>query len=328
MAPEGAVRVDGGNWLIFALMAAKSGAHISLNTSVTALSLVEQKASSSPSDKYIVTTRSAESGIEENLPVAFDNIVVATPFQFSDIATSAHVIQATIDEIPYVKLHVTILSSPLPLSPAFFNLAATASVPGMILTTLGKNDNATSGSQGAGAAGFFSINVLRTVVNPATQRPEYLYKIFSPDAVSVEFLSRLFGVAVDEDQLARADASGTRRSGSQEGQQREDAADAARAGPVSWFFPAVFDSYPQALPRVTFQDPVVGAGVYYTSGMESFISTMETNALMGKNVARLIVDEILDAARTEMQAQAGNKKPGEDWTAAERQKVLGAGPPR
>lgn len=27
--------------------------------------------------------------------------------------------------------------------------------------------------------------------------------------------------------------------------------------------------------------------------MESFISTMETNALMGKNVARLIVDRIL-----------------------------------
>jgi prenylcysteine oxidase/farnesylcysteine lyase len=29
--------------------------------------------------------------------------------------------------------------------------------------------------------------------------------------------------------------------------------------------------------------------------MESFISTMETNALMGKNVARLIVDRMLGA---------------------------------
>ena len=55
----------------------------------------------------------------------------------------------------------------------------------------------------------------------------------------------------------------------------------------------MFYSYPQALPRVTFQDPIIGPGLYYTSGMESFISTMETNALMGKNVARLIVDDML-----------------------------------
>jgi len=63
--------------------------------------------------------------------------------------------------------------------------------------------------------------------------------------------------------------------------------------PISWYYPHVFNSYPKALPRVTFQDPIIGPGLYYTSGMESFISTMETNALMGKNVARLIVDDIL-----------------------------------
>jgi prenylcysteine oxidase/farnesylcysteine lyase len=63
--------------------------------------------------------------------------------------------------------------------------------------------------------------------------------------------------------------------------------------PISWYYPAVFHSYPRALPRVTFQDPIIGPGLYYTSGMESFISTMETNALMGKNVARLIIDDAL-----------------------------------
>jgi prenylcysteine oxidase/farnesylcysteine lyase len=42
---------------------------------------------------------------------------------------------------------------------------------------------------------------------------------------------------------------------------------------------------------MTFQDPIIRAGLYYTSGMESFISCMETNALMGMNIARLIVDE-------------------------------------
>ena len=63
--------------------------------------------------------------------------------------------------------------------------------------------------------------------------------------------------------------------------------------PISWYYPHVFHSYPKAYPRVTFQDPVIRDGLYYTSGMESFISTMETNALMGMNVARLIIDSIL-----------------------------------
>jgi prenylcysteine oxidase/farnesylcysteine lyase len=73
----------------------------------------------------------------------------------------------------------------------------------------------------------------------------------------------------------------------------EKGGDDTQVSPISWYYPAVFYSYPQALPRVTFQDPVIGPGLYYTSGMESFISTMETNALMGKNVARLIIDDAL-----------------------------------
>lgn len=64
------------------------------------------------------------------------------------------------------------------------------------------------------------------------------------------------------------------------------------SSPITWYNPHVFQAYPKTSPRTTFQGPIVGSGVYYTSGMESFISTMETNALMGKNVARLIVDNM------------------------------------
>jgi hypothetical protein len=65
---------------------------------------------------------------------------------------------------------------------------------------------------------------------------------------------------------------------------------------VSWSYEKVWHSYPYELPRITFErirlegrasDP---RGIWYTSGIETFISTMETSALMGKNVARLIVD--------------------------------------
>ena len=45
---------------------------------------------------------------------------------------------------------------------------------------------------------------------------------------------------------------------------------------------------------ISFEDINLGGEVWYTSGMDSFISTMETNALMGKNVARLVADEALE----------------------------------
>ena len=49
------------------------------------------------------------------------------------------------------------------------------------------------------------------------------------------------------------------------------------------------------------QRPIVDKdeGLWYTSGIERFISTMETSALMGKNVARLVVDGWLQEASLE-----------------------------
>ena len=63
---------------------------------------------------------------------------------------------------------------------------------------------------------------------------------------------------------------------------------------ISWYYPHVWNSYPYELPRLTFEELELARGFYYTSGMESFISTMETSALMGMNVARLVVDDYTD----------------------------------
>ena len=60
---------------------------------------------------------------------------------------------------------------------------------------------------------------------------------------------------------------------------------------VSWVYEKTWHSYPYLPPRVTFEDPQLEANLWYTSGIESFISTMETSALMGMNVARLITDD-------------------------------------
>ena len=59
---------------------------------------------------------------------------------------------------------------------------------------------------------------------------------------------------------------------------------------------------------MTFEDLELARGLYYTSGIESFISTMETSALMGKNVAQLIVDDYLRVLEDEKLADAGAQK--------------------
>lgn len=62
---------------------------------------------------------------------------------------------------------------------------------------------------------------------------------------------------------------------------------------VSWYYHHVWKSYPFEYPRVTFEELELARGFYYTSGIESFISTMETSALMGMNVAQLVIDDFL-----------------------------------
>jgi prenylcysteine oxidase / farnesylcysteine lyase len=69
----------------------------------------------------------------------------------------------------------------------------------------------------------------------------------------------------------------------------------------------VWYSYPYAYPRVTFEDIELARGLYYTAGIESFISTMETSALMGMNVAQLIMDDYLEViGEIKLQDSAGS----------------------
>lgn len=273
IAPEGAKAVAGGNWRIFDRFVAESGAHVHLNTTVSSISHGTKSTAARP--RYLINEGAAGG-------IAFDNVVLATPYQFSDIKTTDDVLQTAIDEIPYVDLHVTLFTSPFEISGAFLGLKPGAKVPTTVLTAFSPTADGGSGIKGAGKTGFFSVSTLRAIVNRAAGTEEYLYKIFSPMEVTSEFLSSLLGVTVPET-LTEAAPAATPAA--------DD--DTVVVQPISWYHKHLFQAYPQALPRVTFQDPIVGNGVYYTSGMEGFISTMETNALMGKNVARLIVDEAL-----------------------------------
>lgn len=245
-----------------------SGAQLCRNTSVESIRL---RAKSQTSKSSIQYTLSTSSGTEQT---AFDNIVIATPWQFSNISTGAGVITHRIDEVPYRKLYVTLFTSPYMLRTDMYGLERGSKPPSNVYTTLVKGESPRYDDP-AGHTGFLSLSTLRTVTNPATQRREFLYKMFAMDDILVEYLDKFF----DADAAEEADGA-------------EDGDEARPSRKVSWHYSRAFHSYPIELPRVTFQDPVVGNGVYYTSGIESFISTMETSAFMGKNVARLIADDL------------------------------------
>ncbi|KAF4922382.1 Farnesylcysteine lyase [Colletotrichum viniferum] len=270
MAPEGAKQVIGGNWQIFDTMLQKTNATVNRNTTVTSMEVKNGPTSS----KYFISAKDshADAAAEaDQYPVAFDNVVIATPWQYSDISVAEDLFQHKIDEIPYVKLHVTLFASPFRLSPEYFGMEPGSKAPDTVLTTLNPADEAKAGAEGAGKAGFYSISTLRTATNPETLKDEFIYKIFSPKQVTAEFLSQLLGVKVPETIVSK---------------DKTEAVD-----PISWYHPHVFHSYPIEYPRVTFQDPILRDGLYYLSGMESFISCMETSALMGKNIAKLIAED-------------------------------------
>ncbi|KAL6804189.1 hypothetical protein J3E68DRAFT_392754 [Trichoderma sp. SZMC 28012] len=282
-ATDGAMSVNGGNWRIFDQMVKTSGAAVYHDTAVSSISFAKAKTSSS-APRYEISTRSAEAD-PEVVGTIFDDVIIASPWQFSNIEAGEGVIKHHIEEIPYTKLHVTLFASPFKLHPDFFKLPPGSKAPSNVYTTLAEGEEPKEGAEGVGKTGFYSVSTLRTAVNPKTNKTEFVYKIFSPKPVTPQFLSDLLGVQVPDTFTAPT--------------EEDRGGDSQNSGvdPISWYYPHWFYSYPIELPRVTFQDPILGSGLYYTSGIESFISTMETSALMGMNVARLIVDDAAGISR-------------------------------
>lgn len=262
MAAEDAQSVQGGNWRIFEHMIAAANATIVLNTEVSSIER------SSESGQLRLNLDDVDySSRSELRSEGYDDAILAMPFQFSDISLKS--LDIEIDEVPYVELHVTLFTSPHLISPTFFNMAPDEPAPRVILTTLPSGEQPGKGPESVGSPGFFSISLLRPATNPDSGAQEYIYKIFSPSPPNSTFLSKLLGLKASHNDNMGA------------GINDKD---------ITWIYRKLWHSYPYEYPRVTFEKIRLDDGVWYTSGMDSFISTMETNALMGKNVARLIVD--------------------------------------
>jgi len=163
-------------------------ATVLLNTTVTSL---EKK-----NGKYNVQVSSSKGSPDVGVTTIkpFDTVILTAPLQFSGIEMQKDLLKHVPDEIPYVTLHVTLFTSPLKLSGAHFNLKEGAEVPTTVLTTLGPEEDPGNRHKIVGKSGFFSISTLKAITNPKTLGKEYVYKIFSPEKVTKEFLSSLFGI--------------------------------------------------------------------------------------------------------------------------------------
>jgi prenylcysteine oxidase/farnesylcysteine lyase len=163
-------------------MLKSSNATINLNTTVNAIARVNNKYSLS----------STMLGALSSKTELYDTVILAAPYQYSDIDIEEGLLKKTPDKIPYVTLHVTLFASNLTFSPKFFGLDPDADVPTSVITTLPPGQVPAQPEDSVGKAGFFSMSSLRSVSNPVTLQTETLYKIFSPSPVTPEFLARVF----------------------------------------------------------------------------------------------------------------------------------------
>lgn len=275
MATDGAMAVKGGNWKIFDEMVRASGAGILLGSSVTNVNRTAE-------GRYALTWTADWSGAEQRLD-EFDAIILAGPYHQANIQFSP-----TLDRIPndpkYVNLHTTLFSTPHRLSPAYFNLPPTARVPDMVLTTLPSECVTCFTNSGIGPDSIFSISQVRTAINPSTRERERVYKIFSSAPMSEQRLPKIIDIP------PTSGSGGINHSSTA----------------ITWRHDRLWQSYPYLPPVTKGFDEIrlagdavetPGKGVWYTSGIEQFISCMETSSMMGMNVARLIVDELVEKGK-------------------------------
>jgi len=276
MATDGAMAVKGGNWQMFAEMIMASGAGVLLNATV--LSITE-----TPEGRQGLRWKSQM--LEAESVDEFDAVILAAPYHQTNIQFAPALTNPPAKH-DYVNLHTTLFSTPYTLSPTYFNLPMTARVPDMVLTTLPPDGEHLNHNHNTGLEpdSIFSISQVRTAINPATQARERVFKIFSSAPISEQQLHKFVSTP-------STSALNTTKELTEA---------------ISWHHEKLWQSYPYLPPVTGGFDSIrlvgeevetPGRGVWYTSGIEQFISTMETSSLMGMNVARLIVDELIELAK-------------------------------
>ncbi|EDR15109.1 uncharacterized protein LACBIDRAFT_300931 [Laccaria bicolor S238N-H82] len=168
MAAEGAVHIKGGNYQLFEQFLNHSGANVYLNTSVTSI-----LPKSATSQNWVVRS--------DRGSTIYKAVILAAPFHTTDIALPSAVSDQIL-RVPYVHLHVTLLTTTSPsANPAYFNLSAGSKVPAMMLTT-------NFGARNGGKKPEFNSLSYHGLVREG----EWAVKIFSKERISDGWLQQMF----------------------------------------------------------------------------------------------------------------------------------------
>lgn len=228
--------VKGGNFQIFEKFIESSGADLRLNTSINRIKY-------NTTGSYILEVADGNGSVQLE---TFDKVIIAAPFYQTNIKVNVD-LKESIPAVHYRDLYVTIVSSKAKIDNELLNEELEA--PETLMTTSVNSEDLPNDLE------YFSM----TVKNYDSETNEYLYKLFTPEAVDKLFISKNFFNNLSDFEIV---------------------------------IQQYWNPYPYSKPTTEFPDFQIDihGGIYYLNTMEQFISTMETSALAGANVAGLIAN--------------------------------------
>ena len=247
--------INGGNHKLIERLIKLSDVDLQLNSTVT-------KIQTSPVRKYRLTVKTPShhqdqpsSSTEE---ADYDAVIIATPLQTSNIEFDIDIKIATSSPRPYASRYVTHLTSPNPLSPAYFNLTIGASMPSKIYTTSSTNVTPPP---------FFSIehSLASFGLDGCIARSENLYKIVTASPLLDSTILSLLGQDPDR--------------------ALEDAG-------VRWVHREEWKhAFLEFYGRAMLDDIEIADGIFYTGVGEEVVSSLEMSCRTGRRAADLLYTE-------------------------------------
>ncbi|KAG0331378.1 hypothetical protein BG004_001691 [Podila humilis] len=288
MAADDALQVKGGNFQIFEGMLARSQAKVKLNAKVARVKKLKPEHEGAE-PRFEVTTTNGQKEI-------FDHVVIAAPIHSMNIDFDLGL--PPLPRVEYRTIHATFVRGHL--NPDYFHLTQTKDkkLPTHILTTHTESVE------------FTSVSIQVQLFNGET-----VTKIFSPKAITDELLDRLYTTRTwvkrkewkAYPQLVPIrDLDPTQSKDQQEGGKEEKEV----VPSPSEIHQYILQKHTrkttststeeeekrqqqQAAAQLAWGQVEVVPGVFYVNAFEPLISTMETETIAGKNVARLLRDKIL-----------------------------------
>lgn len=288
LAASGATGVKHGNYRIFEEFARRSGARILTGVEGQVTGIVRYDSAVSRRKEQIALGEGENEkqqvqwylGTKSGEGELYDAIIVATPWHNADITLLNT--RERVKSKAFVHLHVTLLTTSRERPrPDYFGLGDQDVVPTTILTSSESVRRAAAGNKKPATPpetsppsdkpieeatsealkkpklDFYSLNYLRSVTPPSSTSSvsarEYVVKIFSPEVITDDHLSHLFGDT------------------------------------ISWIKRHTWDSYPYLTPTDRFPRIEVDENLYYCNAMESLVSTMETSTVASKNAVGLLL---------------------------------------